>query len=131
MVYKRLLFILILLFIQDKEKFLFIQDKEKFLFILFSTIKRNFSLFLDPQLQIYWDFFSFFLSIFEFTLPIVKFLYLYSKLLFPSGPRPTTRVLNLNHTRRTADLWTQYCKMFQNKEKFLFIRIKRNFSLSE
>ena len=33
MVYKWLLFILILLFIQDKEEFLFIQDKEKFLFI--------------------------------------------------------------------------------------------------
>ena len=83
MVYKRLLFILILLFIQDKEKFLFIQDKEKFLFILFSTIKRNFSLFLDPQLQIYWDFFHFFYQSLNLLFPLSNFYTFIANYYFP------------------------------------------------
>ena len=116
MVYKRLLFILILLFIQDKENFLFIQNKENISLFSLSRIKRNFSLFLDPQLQIYWDFYIFY-RFFEFTLTIVNFSYLYSKWLCLHGPRPTTGVLPFNPTRRTVAPWTQYCKMFQNKEK--------------
>ena len=105
MVYKRLLFILILLFIQDKENFLFIQNKENFSLFSLSRIKRNFSLFLDPQLQIYCDFYIFINSL-NLFLSLSTFYSFIANDYVPPGPRPTTGALPLNPTRRTAAPWT-------------------------
>ena len=118
MVYKRLLFILIFLFIQDKENFLFIQNKENFSLFSLSRIKRNFSLFLGLQLQIYWDFYIFFINSLNLLLPLSNFYTFIANDHVLPVPRSTTGALPLNPTRRMAASWTQYCKMFQNKEKF-------------
>ena len=54
MAYKRHLFILILLFIQDKEKFLFIQDKERYYTEEEKDSQRVFSLYFGvPHLREY------------------------------------------------------------------------------